>query len=241
MSRALTQARVSSAMHGKHALDCDPGPAAGGSPPAADGLDLRIQSTPAPGLACHDVVRDTSGDRRWAPLVEASFADFKEAVEDGDTARSTSLVNALAELALIERGRIAAGSRRGLRALRVARLSLARRSITRHLSQASLSPPMIADLLGVSVRHMHMLFEGTGQSFAQTVTAQRIRLSGRLLREAPGRPIAEVARACGFESLATFYRVFHAIEGMPPGEFRARDAQSGAHSLPSSTTQHRLT
>ena len=91
---------------------------------------------------------------------------------------------------------------------------------------------MVADLLGVSVRHMHMLFEGTGQSFAQTVTAQRIRLSGRLLREAPGRPIAEIAHACGFESLATFYRVFHATEGMPPGEFRARDAQSGAHQPP---------
>ena len=50
------------------------------------------------------LVRKTSGDRGLAPLVEASFADFKEAVEDGDTARSTSLVKALAELALIERG-----------------------------------------------------------------------------------------------------------------------------------------
>jgi len=171
--------------------------------------------------------------------VEASYADFKEAMEDGDAARSTSLVKALAELALIERGIVAAGSRRGLRALRVARLSLARRSITRHLSQASLSPAMVADLLGVSVRHMHMLFEGTGKSFSQTVTAQRIRLSGRLLREAPGRPIAEVGRACGFESLATFYRVFHAIEGMPPGAFRARDARSGAHQP--SVTDHQAT
>ena len=170
-------------MHGEHELDCDLGSMAGGSPPAADGFDLWIQNTPAPSLVCHDVTRETSGDRRWAPLVEASFADFKEAMEDGDTARSTSLVKALAELALIERGIVAAGSRRGLRALRVARLSLARRSITRHLSQASLSPAMVADLLGVSVRHMHMLFEGTGQSFSQTVTAQRIRLSRRLLRE----------------------------------------------------------
>ena len=161
-------------------LDCDPGSAAGGSPPAADGLDLRIQKTPGPGLACHDIAQKTSGDRGWAQLVEASFADFKEAMADGDTARSTSLANALAELALIERGMIAAGSRRGRRALRVARLSLARRLITRHLAQASLSPAMIADLLGVSVRHMHMLFEGTGRSFSQTVTAQRIRLSGRL-------------------------------------------------------------
>ena len=168
------------------------------------------------------------------PPVEASVADFKEAVEDGDTARSTSLVNALAELALIERGIIAAGSRRGQRALRAARLSLTRRLITRHLSQASLSPASISDMLGVSVRHIHMLFEGTGKSFSQTVAAQRIRLSGQLLREAPGRPIAEVARACGFESLATFYRVFRATKGMAPGEFRVRGAQSGIISPPSS-------
>ena len=221
-------------MHGEHELDCDPGSVGGGSPPAADGFDLRIQKTPAASLVCHDVDRETSGDRRWAPLVEASFADFKEATEDGDTARSTSLVKALAELALIERGVIAAGSRRGLRALRLARLSLARRSITRHLSQADLSPAMVADELGVSVRHMHMLFEGTGKSFSQTVTAQRIRLSGQLLREAPRRPVAEIARACGFESLATFYRVFRATEGMPPGEFRTRDARSRPGSTPPS-------
>jgi AraC-like DNA-binding protein len=224
-------------MHGKHELDCDPGPAAGGSPPAADGFDLRIQNAPAPSLVGHDVIGKTSGDRGLASLVEASFADFTEAVEDGDTTRSASLVTALAELALIERGIIAAGSRRGRRALRAARLSLARRLITRHLSQASLSPALIADVLGVSVRHMHMLFEGTGESFSQTVTAQRIRLSGQLLREAPGRPIGEVARACGFESLATFYRVFHAAKGMAPGEFRARGAQPGPISSPSSDQQ----
>jgi AraC-like DNA-binding protein len=221
-------------MHGEHTLDCDLGSAADGSRPAADGFDLRIQNTPAPSLVGHDVVPKTSGDRGLAPLVEASFADFKEAMEDGDTARSAPLVKALAELALIERGIIAAGSRRGQRALRVARLSLARQLITRHLSQASLSPALIADMLGVSVRHMHMLFEGIGESFSQSVTAQRIRLSGQLLREAPGRPIGEVARACGFESLATFYRVFHAAKGMAPGEFKARGAQPGPISSPSS-------
>ena len=221
-------------MHGKHELDCDPGPAAGGSPAAADGFDLRIQNAPAPSPIGHDVISKTSADRGLAALVEASFADFKQAMEDGDAARSAPLVKALAELALIERGIIAAGSRRGQWALRAARLSLTRRLITRHLSQASLSPALISDMLGVSVRHMHMLFEGTGQSFSQTVAAQRVHLSGQLLCEAPGRPIAEIARACGFESLATFYRLFHATKGMPPGEFRVRGAQSGIISPPSS-------
>jgi AraC-like DNA-binding protein len=116
----------------------------------------------------------------------------------------------------------------------VARLSLARRLIARRLSQASLSAAMVAGLLGVSVRHMHMLFEGTGESFSRTVTAQRVRLSGRLLRETPRRPVAEIARACGFTSQATFYRVFHAIVGMPPGAFRAQRAQSGSINAASS-------
>jgi AraC-like DNA-binding protein len=227
-------------MHGEHELDYDPRSAAGGSPPAADGFGLRIQNTPAPGLVCRDVGRETSGDRGLAPLVEASFADFKEAMANGDTTRSVPLVKVLAELALIERGIIAAGSRRGQRALRVARLSLAHRLIARHLSQASLSAAMVAGLLGVSVRHMHMLFEGTGNRFSRTVIAQRIRLSGQLLREAPSRPVAEVARACGFASLATFYRVFHATVGMPPGEFRARAAQSGPSAPLHLTSGHRL-
>jgi hypothetical protein len=166
--------------------------------------------------------------------VEASFANFKQAVEDGDTARSTSLVNALAELELIERGMIAAGSRRGLRALRVARLSLARRSITRHLSQASLSPAMVADLLGVSVRHMHMLFEGTGQSFSQTVTAQRIATAAGCGRS-PRSPTPADSRVWR-RSIGSFVR--------PRGWPRVRSGRKTLNqeriSLPSSTTEHRL-
>jgi len=61
--------------------------------------------------------------------------------------------------------------------------------------------------------------------------AERISLTGRLLREAPERPVAEIARACGFESLATFYRVFHNAVGMPPGEFRAQSTPSGPAGL----------
>jgi AraC-like DNA-binding protein len=228
-------------MHGKHELDCDPGSVTVGSPPAADGFDLRIQKTPAPGLVCHDVARETSGDRRWAPLVEASFADFKEAMEDGDTARSTSLVKLLAELALIERGMIAAGSRRGLRALRVARLSLARRSITRHLSQASLSPAMVADLLGVSVRHMHMLFEGTGQSFSRTVTAQRIPPErpvaprGTRAADRRGRPRQRIRESGDVLSGLSCDR------GDAPGASSGRETlNQGRISLLSSTTRQRL-
>ncbi|WP_407146445.1 helix-turn-helix domain-containing protein [Bradyrhizobium sp. ORS 86] len=113
------------------------------------------------------------------------------------------------------------GSGLAQHALRTGRLSLARRLIERYLSRPALSPALIADMLGISVRHMHVLFEATPTSFSQTVAALRVDRSCRLLREAPDRPIAEIAFASGFDSLATFYRAFNAVEGMSPGDYRA--------------------
>ncbi len=133
----------------------------------------------------------------------------------------------LAHLALIERGILRPGSRRGQAALRTARLSLARRLIAQPPAEPDLAPTMVADLLGVSVRHLHMLFETAEKSFSQTVTDERLKQSRRLMREAPERLIADIATACGFESLATYYRVFNAAYGMAPGDFRAQGRESG--------------
>ncbi|MGY3527779.1 helix-turn-helix transcriptional regulator [Bradyrhizobium sp. USDA 4452] len=185
----------------------------------SDAAGLQADPTSAPRPARQDA--PTTSDRGWAPLLEACLADFNEATEAGDTARISALVKIVAELALIERGAIRPGSRRAQQALRVGRLSLARRLITRHLAKPALSPGMVADILGVSVRYLHVLFEATGASFSQTVTAQRLSESRRLLREKPPRPIADIALACGFGSLATFYRIFSASEGLTPGEYRA--------------------
>ncbi|MGY4624729.1 AraC-like DNA-binding protein [Bradyrhizobium sp. USDA 4486] len=115
-----------------------------------------------------------------------------------------------------------AGSRRGQAALRTARLSQARHLILRHLQNPQLVPAMVSDQLGVSVRHLHMLFEAAEKSFSQTVTNERLKQSRRLMREAPERLIADIAISCGFESLATYYRVFNAAYGMAPGDFRAQ-------------------
>ena len=81
---------------------------------------------------------------------------------------------------------------------------------------------VVMDLLGISLRHLHSLFETTGTSFTRVVTAERMKQSRRLLTEAPERPVSQITLACGFESLATFYRIFHAAHGMPPGDFRAQ-------------------
>jgi AraC-like DNA-binding protein len=198
------------------------------APLGASGFHLRIVKIPAtmvalPSSRVRELSPKTFDDGELTPLLQTCFNDLNEA-DSGDPSRTASLVPALAQLALMERGVVRPGSRRAQFALRIGRLSLARRLIGRHLHNPDLSPSMVADLLGVSVRHMHMLFEMAEKSFSQTVTETRLGASRRLLVEAPERLIADIAYACGFESLATFYRVFNAAYGMAPGDFRGRAA-----------------
>jgi AraC-like DNA-binding protein len=204
------------------------------APLAGAGFHLRIlkipvADIPAQGTRVRDLAPKPFHDRALSDLLASCFVDLGEDAAGGDSARITPLVEALARLALIERGIIRPGSRRGQHALRIGRLSLARRLIATELQNRQLSPAMVADRLGVSVRHMHSLFETAEKSFSQTVTDERLKQSRRLLGEAPHRLIADVATACGFESLATYYRVFQAAYGMAPGDYRARAAGSTAH------------
>ena len=193
------------------------------------GFHLRILKIPVSGLATQDkrareLAPKPFNDPALAPLLDACFTDLGEAAASEGSLDAAPLVQALGHLALIERGIVRPGSRRGQAALRTARLSLARRLIARNLQDPDLAPTRVADLLGVSVRHLHMLFEVADRSFSQTVTEERLKQSRRLMREAPERLIADIATACGFESLATYYRVFNAAYGMAPGDFRAQAA-----------------
>lgn len=196
------------------------------APLGAEGFHLRILKIPLGTIPAQDkrmreLAPRTFDDLTLAPLLGACFAELGEASTEQGADDATSLVQALAHLALIERGIVRPGSRRGQAALRTARLSQARRLIAHHLQDPNLTPIMVADLLGVSVRHLHMLFEAAERSFSQTVTEERLKQSRRLMREAPERLIADIAASCGFESLATYYRVFNAAYGMAPGDFRA--------------------
>jgi AraC-like DNA-binding protein len=193
------------------------------------GFHLRILKIPVGGLVTQDkrareLAPKPFNDPALAPLLDACFTDLGEAAASEGSLDAAPLVQALGHLALIERGIVRPGSRRGQAALRTARLSLARRLIARNLQDPDLAPTRVADLLGVSVRHLHMLFEVADRSFSQTVTEERLKQSRRLMREAPERLIADIATACGFESLATYYRVFNAAYGMAPGDFRAQAA-----------------
>ena len=198
------------------------------APLAADGFHLRILKIPVRDLpplkaGIGDLFPKPFVGHPWlAPLLESCFSDLTEAGDGCDPAAAAPLVQALAQFALIDRGLVRPAARTALAAIRAGQLSLARRLIARHLSHPGLSPAFVAALLGVSLRHLHGLFEATGASFSQAVTAERMKESRRLLVEAPERPVFQIALACGYESLATFYRAFHAAHGMPPRDFRAQ-------------------
>jgi AraC-like DNA-binding protein len=189
------------------------------------GYDLRILKVPVADIALpkaglHDLAPKPFGDLAFLnPLLQSCFCDLTESGNGGDPAAKVS-VQTLTQLALIERGIISPNSRIAQYAVRAGRLSLAKRLIARHIAQPQLSPAFVATQLGISVRHLHVLFEEASMTFSHSVTALRIERSRRLLREAPAMTVAAIAFAAGFDSLATFYRVFRAVEGITPGDFR---------------------
>ena len=65
----------------------------------------------------------------------------------------------------------------------------------------------------------------TGRGFLAHVTELRVGAACRLLLETD-RPVAEVGRAAGFASAATFHRRFRRAKGVSPREFRRRHPES---------------
>ena len=195
-------------------------------PLAQDGFDFRVLKVPVADISVAiaglpDLAAKPFGDHPvLMPLLESCFCDLTEAADDIDPATAKATVQTVSQLALIARGLVQPRSRIAQRAIRAGRLSLARRLIANCLAQPQLSPSYVANLIGISVRHLHVLFEEASLSFAQTVTALRIERSRRLLCEAPAMTIAETALASGFDSIATYYRVFRANQGITPGDFR---------------------
>jgi AraC-like DNA-binding protein len=114
------------------------------------------------------------------------------------------------------------GRASGRDSLRAARLEAAKRHIDQHLAEPDLTPASTAAALGISLRHLHLLFEPTGTSFAQYVMRRRLlQCRAALEGRAVMRSVTDVAFAWGFANLTTFYRAFRREFGMAPGDARA--------------------
>lgn len=109
------------------------------------------------------------------------------------------------------------------RAMNLSRLTRARALIAQRYSDPELSIDMAAAEIGVSARHLQMLFAAEGDTFSKVLLAARLDAAYLLLRSVgPEQPsIAQVAFECGFRDLSTFYRRFGGCYGQPPSRLRA--------------------
>lgn len=131
-------------------------------------------------------------------------------------------------LAALATGPSEEGRDAGRSAWRAQQLEAAKRHIERRLADPDLSPASAAAALRLSPRALHALFEPTGDSFARYVLQRRLARCHAALT-GPGAPrlaIADLAFACGFNSLATFNRAFLRRFGRAPSDVRAA-AQAG--------------
>lgn len=127
----------------------------------------------------------------------------------------------VARLSLVARNRLAPGCSEARAALRAGLRYAAVEIMRRDLRKFDLAPATVAEELGVSVRQLHVLFEQAEQPFARTLSQIRVETAAELLRDSRGLPVTQVALRCGFDSLATFYRVFGRAHGVSPNAFRA--------------------
>jgi AraC-like DNA-binding protein len=94
-----------------------------------------------------------------------------------------------------------------------------------------LSAAVVATLLGVTPRYVHLLLEETGKSFTHHLLERRLENAAALLRDPrrDGCRIGEIALEAGFTDLSHFSRAFRRRYGATPSDLReaaARDARS---------------
>jgi len=98
-------------------------------------------------------------------------------------------------------------------------LKLATEMLNAHLA-GDISHAQIAQQCGLSPSHFARAFRiSTGLAPHQWLLRRRVDRAKELLRD-PVQPLTAIAFACGFADQSHFTRVFGAIAGMPPGEWR---------------------
>jgi AraC-like DNA-binding protein len=88
-----------------------------------------------------------------------------------------------------------------------------------------LNTSKLAGEMGCNPDYLGRAFRGTyGKTITEAIHWRRLRHARRMLLESD-RNIDEVSRACGFEDVGYFRKVFKRYEGMPPRAFRRLYAQ----------------
>ncbi|MFG2429080.1 helix-turn-helix domain-containing protein [Streptomyces sp. NPDC048590] len=102
-------------------------------------------------------------------------------------------------------------------------LARIRAHIDDHLADPELSPGTVAQAHHISVRYLHRLFEAEGVTVARYIRRRRLeRCARELARRSVSPPtVSSIAQRWGFVSPAHFSRMFRAVHGHSPVEWRA--------------------
>jgi AraC family transcriptional activator of tynA and feaB len=91
-----------------------------------------------------------------------------------------------------------------------------------NLHDPELSPQLVAERFGISIRTLHLRFQQIGQTFGRWVLENRLEACRTALRDQNqrGLPISDIAYRWGFNDLSYFNKTFRARFGLTPGEWR---------------------
>src|SRR5882757_915457 len=94
--------------------------------------------------------------------------------------------------------------------------------IRTHLDDMRLTPQMVADACGISLRYLHQIFGGEGITVSTYVRNQRLLMCDAMLRDPNCRKsISEIAYQWGFGDQAQFSRNYRSRFGCTPSDVRA--------------------
>lgn len=110
-------------------------------------------------------------------------------------------------------------------AVRAGHLRRAEQIIRRNLPNSALSPDLVADACGISKRYLHELFSDTNQTVSQFIREERLIAARDTIASSPSLGMAEIAYRFGFSDQAQFSRLFRAMFGKTPTDWR-REARS---------------
>lgn len=177
-------------------------------------------------LACAEARLMTKVEAGTVPMI--LLQKYAEAVVagpdilDGPTAQAVGAH--LAELFLLGIGAQDVGDAGALRraSVRAARLSAIHREIDRRAAEPGLGAAEIGRALGISARSVQLILQESGMRLSEEITARRLERSRALLCD-PGlrhQSVVDIALACGFNDVSTFYRAFRGRYGCSPRDMR---------------------
>lgn len=112
--------------------------------------------------------------------------------------------------------------------LRAERIASVLAEIDEGFADQRFSTCVLAERLGLSVRYVQDLLQGSGSGITDRIMDLRLAKARQMLIDDHARmlKIGDVARMCGFNELSYFHRSFRRRFGASPAKFRAKSLRS---------------